>query len=84
MACCVFVLHHLDDEALRRGLAELARVVRGELVVMDPLWLDRRAISRLLWRYDDGAHPRTRERLLAALLHVPGARGLLGRRDPYR
>ncbi|MEX2195830.1 MAG: glycosyltransferase family A protein [Thermoleophilaceae bacterium] len=32
----------------------------------------------------DAGPPGPRERLLAALLRVPGARGLLGRRDPHR
>jgi ubiquinone/menaquinone biosynthesis C-methylase UbiE len=67
IACCVFVLHHLNDDALRSSLRELARVVRDDLVIMDPLWLDRRPLSRLLWRYDDGAYPRSREQLLAVL-----------------
>lgn len=64
---CIDVAHHLDDEQLPRFVDELARVTRGRLVFVDPLWSQRPSLGRVLWRYDRGAHPRTRERLLSAL-----------------
>lgn len=64
---CVDVAHHLDDGQLPRFVAELARVTRGRLAFVDPLWSPRPSLGRVLWRYDRGAHPRTHERLLDAL-----------------
>lgn len=55
----VFVCHHLDDSALDAALAELARVCRGPVIVMDPIWVPRRLRGRFLWRYDVGRYPRT-------------------------
>ncbi|HEX4806479.1 MAG TPA: class I SAM-dependent methyltransferase [Conexibacter sp.] len=66
-AVCIDVAHHLDDEQLPRFVAELARITRGRLVFVDPLWSRRPSLGRVLWRYDRGAHPRTAERLLGAL-----------------
>jgi SAM-dependent methyltransferase len=63
----VFVCHHLDDVALAACLAELARVARGNVLVMDPLWEPRRWRSRTLWRYDVGKFPRTAKALSAAI-----------------
>ena len=64
LALCVFVAHHLQDSVLRGALGELSRVCRGSTLIMEPLWVPSRAISRLLWRYDQGAYPRTRAALL--------------------
>lgn len=64
---CVDVAHHLDDEELPRFVAELARITRGRLVLVDPLWTPRPSLGRVLWRYDRGAHPRTAEQLRNAL-----------------
>jgi SAM-dependent methyltransferase len=66
-AVCVDVAHHLDDEQLPRFVDELARVTRGRLVLVDPLWTRRPSLGRVLWRYDRGAHPRTRDKLVQAL-----------------
>jgi SAM-dependent methyltransferase len=64
---CVDVAHHLDDEQLPHLVTELARLTRGRLVFVDPLWSQRPSLGRVLWRYDRGAHPRTADRLLQAL-----------------
>ncbi len=66
-AVCIDVAHHLDDEQLPRFVAELARITRGRIAFVDPLWTARPSLGRVLWRYDRGAHPRTAERLLEAL-----------------
>jgi SAM-dependent methyltransferase len=55
----VFVCHHLDDGALAATLGELARVCSGHVFIMDPVWNPRRWRSRMLWRYDEGKHPRS-------------------------
>ncbi len=67
LALCFFVSHHLADAELAPVVAELARVTRGNLFFVDGVRNDRRAISRLLWRYDRGRNPRTKEQILAAL-----------------
>jgi ubiquinone/menaquinone biosynthesis C-methylase UbiE len=64
LSLCIFVAHHLEDEVLRATLAELRRVCRGPTLIMEPLWIPSRRISRILWRYDQGAYPRSRAALL--------------------
>ena len=68
LALLVAVCHHLDDGALPAVVDELARVTSGHLVVLEPLRNDARLVSRSLWRYDRGRHPRTREKLEAILM----------------
>ena len=67
VALCLFVSHHLRDAELQNVIAELARVTTGALVFADPVRVDTRWISRLLWHYDRGRNPRTKEEILAAL-----------------
>jgi ubiquinone/menaquinone biosynthesis C-methylase UbiE len=67
LALCVFVCHHLDDEVLRMALREMARSCRGRTFIMEPLWVAARTASAVLWKYDQGAYPRTRETLLAEI-----------------
>lgn len=64
---CVAVSHHLDDEQLKQTVNELARVTRDRLVFIDAVWDPAWLPGRLLWRLDRGNHPRTPERLTAAL-----------------
>lgn len=64
---CAMVFHHVDDATLPRLVEELSRVTSGYLVLAEPLSNPRRAVSRLLWKYDRGRHPRGRSELLAAL-----------------
>jgi ubiquinone/menaquinone biosynthesis C-methylase UbiE len=67
LALCVAIFHHLDDATLAAAVPELARVCSGRLLLLEPLRNDRRRLSRWLWRYDRGRHPRTRDELLASL-----------------
>lgn len=64
LVLCSFVCHHLDDNVFRAALREMARVCRGRTFVMEPLWVPSRPLSAALWRYDQGAYPRTRDVLL--------------------
>lgn len=66
-ATCVGVSHHLDDAGLAAALAEIARVTSGVFVFVDAVRNDGRFLSRLLWRYDRGANPRTAVELESAL-----------------
>jgi ubiquinone/menaquinone biosynthesis C-methylase UbiE len=69
LVLCRGVLHHLDDRRLFALVEELERVLHpeGTLVILEPLlsrdWLP----GRVLWRLDEGAHPREREALKSAL-----------------
>src|SRR5436309_7797411 len=56
----VGAFHHFDDAALQRVVAELRRVVApgGSLVTLDAVTTPR-TLSRWLWRYDQGAYPRS-------------------------
>ncbi len=67
LALCVAVLHHVDDATVPRVVSELARVASGRLLLLEPLRNDGRRISRWLWRYDRGRHPRNREELISIL-----------------
>lgn len=67
VSVCVAVAHHLDDAELERVVAELRRVTSGTLLFLDALRNDGRALSRWLWRYDRGRHPRTLAQLSGAL-----------------
>jgi ubiquinone/menaquinone biosynthesis C-methylase UbiE len=68
-ATCVGVAHHLSDEELAVVLKEIARIVRTRLVLLDPVWWPASWVSRLMWSYDRGTHPRTADALLAAVGH---------------
>ena len=58
---CVMIFHHLDETKASETVSELARVTAGHLVFLEPLRNDARPVSRWLWRYDRGRHPRTLE-----------------------
>lgn len=66
---CVFLTHHVSDESLAMLISETRRVLRkgGELVLAEALWNPARVVSKLLWRYDRGSFPRTRDHLWSAL-----------------
>jgi SAM-dependent methyltransferase len=66
-AMSVAVSHHLTDEQLDRFLASIARICRRGFVFLDALDQPHSLVSRLLWRYDRGSHPRTAEVLHARL-----------------
>lgn len=61
-----FVSHHLDDDQLAQMLNELGRVMKDRLLFLDAVDAPAR-MSRLLWRYDRGRHPRSAERLIGEL-----------------
>jgi SAM-dependent methyltransferase len=63
---CINVSHHLRDAELRELLAEAERAARKALVFVDAVATPRFR-SRLLWRYDRGAQPRTVARLVEAV-----------------
>jgi ubiquinone/menaquinone biosynthesis C-methylase UbiE len=58
---CAAMSHHLTDELLETTVREMQRVLRsnGRLVFMDAVWVPHRMRARLLWRCDQGSHPRT-------------------------
>ena len=62
---CTCVSHHLSDELLEQLIAEGARVLKsiGAFVFLDPVWEPRSLVGRLLWKYDRGSYPRTKEHL---------------------
>lgn len=66
---CVAVAHHLTDQQLNWALDEIERLLKddGVLLFLDPIWLPRRLLSRLLWRFDRGSDPRAPELLLNLL-----------------
>jgi SAM-dependent methyltransferase len=67
LTLCVALAHHVEDDVLAAVTSELSRVAAGYLIFLEPVRNDARRISRFLWRYDRGRHPRTAEALLAAL-----------------
>jgi ubiquinone/menaquinone biosynthesis C-methylase UbiE len=67
LALCVAVSHHLSDPQLASLFAELARVVRERVVFLDAVESPKSVVSRVLWRLDGGAHPRTAETILTAM-----------------
>ena len=66
-ALCTFLVRHLDDEGVAGLTAGLRVTVKGSLLLIDPLRVERRFRSRLLWSIDAGSYPRSADELLAAL-----------------
>lgn len=64
---CIAVLHHLSDDQVTLFLREAARVARKRFILLDPLDRPHSIISRLLWKYDRGSHPRSFETLCGAM-----------------
>ena len=67
LTLCTAVSHHLDDDTLLTALAEIGQVTSGTFLFFDATRNDSRWLSRWLWRFDRGRHPRTREKLGQAL-----------------
>ncbi len=67
LTTCIAVSHHLRENILEAMLEEIARVTSAQFIFFDAVRLDNRFASRLLWRYDRGSHPRTREKLEQSL-----------------
>lgn len=64
---CLNVLHHLSDDQVSSFLREAARIARKRFIVMDPLDRPHSLVSRTLWRYDRGSHPRSKDTLRSFL-----------------
>jgi SAM-dependent methyltransferase len=68
MVLCKQVSHHVPEDRLDHLFDEIRRVLRpdGRFLFMDCVKIDG-AVSKLLWRYDRGAHPRPESELVARL-----------------
>ena len=62
-ALSVALAHHLTDSELDCFLASVARICRRGFIFQDPVDCPESAISRALWKYDRGSHPRKPEDL---------------------
>jgi SAM-dependent methyltransferase len=58
VAVCISLSHHLSDDQVPELFRELARVARKRIVFLDAVARPSSVMSRLLWRYDRGSHPR--------------------------
>lgn len=66
-AVCIHMVHHLEITLLDAMLAELSRVVRGAVVVLDAAPDAANPLERFLLRYDRGRFVRSRDELRAIL-----------------
>lgn len=64
---CAAMSHHLTDDECHNLFAELARVCRGHLVFFDAVERPGSTVSRLLWKYDRGSHPRPADSIVAMM-----------------
>jgi ubiquinone/menaquinone biosynthesis C-methylase UbiE len=69
LVVCKNVTHHLSDPQLPQLFQESARVLkpRGRMLFIDAVLAPERWRSRVLWRYDRGANPRSVETLHQAM-----------------
>lgn len=67
LTLCTAVSHHLDDAALACALAEIDRVTSRTFLFFDATRNESRWLSRWLWRFDRGRHPRSENQLQQAL-----------------
>ena len=69
LVVCKDVTHHLSDEQLPLLFRESARVLKpgARMLLIDAVEAPERWRSRVLWRYDRGAHPRPVETLRQAM-----------------
>jgi SAM-dependent methyltransferase len=63
------ISHHLGDDGFAKMVAESRRVIkpRGRLLFLDAVWAPWWLPGRLMWRMDQGSHPRTEEDMRAVL-----------------
>jgi len=63
------VSHHLDDAGFEMMIAEARRVLKpnGRLLFLDAAWAPSWLPGRLMWRIDQGSHPRTIEHMRTVL-----------------
>jgi ubiquinone/menaquinone biosynthesis C-methylase UbiE len=64
--CCA-LSHHLTDAEAGDLFRELARICRRKLIFLDAVDNPRSIMSRLMWKYDRGSHPRSAEHLHALI-----------------
>ena len=67
---CVAVSHHLTDKSFAKLISESERVIKplGVFIFIDALCMPKRLLSRLLWKYDRGSFPRTKEQIQSFIL----------------
>ena len=58
LAICIAMSHHLTDTQLRDAFREISRICRFKLFFLDAI-RHPGVISRLMWKYDRGSHPRS-------------------------
>jgi SAM-dependent methyltransferase len=63
------VSHHLTDQAFAMMIDESCRVLKpgGRLLFLDAIWARSWVPGRLLWRIDQGTHPRTEDQMAKVL-----------------
>jgi hypothetical protein len=66
-ALSVALSHHLTDSELDGFLASVARICRRGFIFLDAVDCPESAVSRALWKYDRGSHPRKLEDLRGRL-----------------
>jgi SAM-dependent methyltransferase len=62
-ALSVALSHHLTDAELDGFLASVARICRRGFIFLDAVERPESVVSRALWKYDRGSHPRKLEDL---------------------
>jgi len=60
----ISVSHHLTDDEFNAVLASLAKILRRQLIFFDFYLSSDRWLSGLLVRFDRGAYPRSRQKIL--------------------
>ena len=63
------ISHHLTDDGFTNMVAESRRVIKpdGRLLFLDAIWAPSWLPGRMLWRIDQGSHPRTQEHMRSEL-----------------
>jgi ubiquinone/menaquinone biosynthesis C-methylase UbiE len=63
------ISHHLDDDGFAMMVTESWRVIKpdGRLLFLDAVWAPSWLPGRLLWRVDQGSHPRTEAHMRVVL-----------------
>jgi len=66
---CIAVSHHLTDAAFAQLIRESERVLKttGTFIYIDAVWVPDRRLSKLLWKYDRGSYPRTKEQIYSLI-----------------
>jgi len=63
------ISHHLGDADFAKMVAEARRIIKpgGRLLFLDAIWAPSWLPGRLMWRIDQGSHPRTEVHMRAVL-----------------